>query len=71
MQGTGGTGNKGKYHYPKESIDFFAIHNIPQDDWYIIPRSITGDVMNLRIALKRSGKYSKYKDNWSFNYETE
>ena len=71
MQGTGGTGNKGKYPYPKESIDFFAIHNIPQDDWYIIPRSVTGDAMNIRIALKRKGKYSGYKDNWSFNYETK
>ena len=69
----GNNGQRGskKYPYPEESIDFFAIHNIPQDDWYIIPRSITGDVMNLRIALKRSGKYSKYKDNWSFNYETK
>ena len=56
-----------KYPYPEESIDFFAIHNIPKDDWYIIPRSATGEAMNLRIALKRVGKYSRYKNNWGFN----
>tara|TARA_Y200000002_G_scaffold209255_1_gene172570 strand:+ start:56 stop:463 length:408 start_codon:yes stop_codon:yes gene_type:complete len=71
MQQNGGTGKRCKKPYPKESIDFFAIHNIPQDDWYIIPRSATGDAMNIRIALKRKGKYSGYKNNWSFNYETK
>ena len=60
------SGKQGKYPYPEESIDFFAIHNIPNDDWYIIPRNATGDAMNLRIALKREGKYTCYKDNWSF-----
>ena len=63
------SGKQGKYPYPEESIDFFAIHNIPKNDWYIIPRSATGDTMNLRIALKREGKYTRYKDNWNFNYE--
>ena len=61
------SGKQGKYPYPEESVDFFAIHNIPQDDWYIIPRSATGDAMNLRIALKRKGKYSGYKNNWEFD----
>ena len=36
------------------------------DTWYMIPRSATGDAMNLRIALKREGKYTPYKDNWEF-----
>ena len=62
------SGKQGKYPYPEESVDFFAIHNIPQDDWYIIPRSATGDAMNLRIALKKVGKYSGYKNNWEFNH---
>ena len=62
------SGKQGKYPYPEESIDFFAIHNIPQDDWYIIPRSATGDAMNLRISLKRTGKYSGYKNNWEFSH---
>ena len=66
-KGTNGTGNVGKYPYPEENVDFFAIHNIPQDDWYIIPRSATGDAMNIRIALKRKGKYSGYKNNWEFD----
>ena len=60
------SGKQGKYPYPQESIDFFAIHNIPNDDWYIIPRNATGDAITLRIALKREGKYTCYKDNWSF-----
>ena len=66
-KGTNGTGNVGKYPYPEENVDFFAIHNIPQDYWYIIPRSATGDAMNIRIALKRKGKYSGYKNNWEFD----
>ena len=65
------SGKQGKYPYPEESIDFFAIHNIPNDDWYIIPRNATGDAMNLRIALKREGKYTRYKDNWNFSYVVE
>ena len=60
------SGKQGKYPYPEESVDFFAIHNIPQNDWYIIPRSATGDAMNLRIALKRHGKYTHYKNNFGF-----
>ena len=60
------SGKQGKYPYPEESVDFFAIHNIPQDDWYIIPRSATGDSLNLRIALKRQGKYTHYKNNFGF-----
>ena len=67
-KGTNGTGNLGKYPYPEENVDFFAIHNIPQNDWYIIPRSATGDAMNLRIALKREGKYTRYKNNWNFSH---
>ena len=62
------SGKQGKYPYPEESIDFFAIHNVPNDDWYIIPRSETGDAMNLRIALKKEGKYTRYKDNWNFSH---
>ena len=66
-KGTNGHSKLKKYPYPEESIDFFAIHNIPTNDWYIIPRSATGEAMNLRIALKRVGKYSRYKNNWEFN----
>ena len=67
-KGTNGHSGLKKYPYPEESIDFFAIHNILQDDWYIIPRAATGDAMNLRIALKRVGKYSGYKNNWQFSH---
>ena len=65
-KGTNGHSGLKKYPYPEGSVDFFAIHDIPQDSWYIIPRTATGDAMNLRIALKREGKYTCYKDNWSF-----
>ena len=65
-KGNNGIG-KGKYPYPEENVDFFAIHCIYQNEWYIIPRSATGDAMNLRIALKRKGKYSRYKNNWEFD----
>ena len=65
-KGTNGHSKLKKYPYPEESIDFFAIHNIPQNDWYIIPRSATGDALNLRIALKRQGKYTHYKNNFGF-----
>jgi len=60
------SGKQGKYPYPSESIDFFAVHDVVHDIWYMIPRSATGDVKNLRIALKRKGKYTPYKDNWGF-----
>ena len=66
-KGTNGHSKLKKYPYPEESLDSFAIHNIPKDDWYIIPRGATGDAMSLRIALKRVGKYSRYKNNWEFN----
>ena len=32
----------------------------------MIPRSVTGDKMSLRIALKRDGVYTPYKEDWSF-----
>ena len=70
-KGTNGHSGLKKYPYPEQSVDFFAIHNIPQDDWYIIPRSVTGDAMNLRIALKREGKYTRYKNNWNFSHVAE
>jgi hypothetical protein len=67
-KGTNATKNgKGKYPYPMDSIDFFAIHDALHDTWYIIPRHATGDAQQLRLALKSEGKYGKYKDNWNFN----
>jgi|TARA_B100001996_G_scaffold364204_1_gene333024 hypothetical protein len=61
---------RGKYPYPENSIDFFAIHDVVPDQWYIIPRKKTGDFIHLRLAYKKSvGKYSKYKDNWEFKEE--
>jgi len=61
------SGKQGKYPYPMKSVDFFATHNIPKDEWYIIPRSFTGDRMNIRVfAKKGDGKYSRFKDNFGF-----
>ena len=61
------SGKQGKYPYPRDSVDFFAIHDIPNDNWFIIPRDATGDAMNIRIALKGEGKYTSFKNNWYFN----
>ena len=60
------SGKQGKYPYPEGSVDFFAVHDISNDIWHIIPWSETGNAMNLRIAQKRNGKYTRYKDNWKF-----
>lgn len=60
------SGEQGKYPYPYNAVDFFAIHLIEVDEWYIIPRNSTGDSKQIRIARKRKGKYTKYKDNWNF-----
>ena len=60
------SGKQGKYPYSEESVDFFAVHNIVNDQWHIIPRKATGDGMNIRIAQKRPGKYTRYKNNFGF-----
>ena len=68
-KGSNGQGNrgKGKYPYPEESIDFFAIHDVIPNEWYLIPRKKTGEAKQIRLAYKSEGKYTKYKDNWVFN----
>jgi len=72
-KGTNGQGNtgRGKYPYPEKSIDFFAVHDFVNNQWYIIPRSSTGDAKQIRLSLKSEGKYSQYKDNWEFKTECE
>ena len=71
MISKGSNGQKGskKYPYPERSIDFFAIHDVIPNQWYIIPRSSTGDAKQIRLSLKSEGKYSLYKDNWEFKQE--
>ena len=64
-KGTNGHSGLKKYPYPEDSVDFFAVHFIGKDDWYIIPRKATEDAMNIRIGAKK-GKYTGYKDNWKF-----
>ena len=68
-QGTNGQGNtgRGKYPYPEKSIDFFAIHDVIPNEWYLIPRKKTGEAKQLRLSYKSEGKYTKYKNNWGFN----
>ena len=68
-KGTNGNGNKGKgkYPYPEDSIDFFAIHDIQKNEWFIIPRSMTGDSKKIRYSYKKGTKYIKYWNNWEFN----
>ena len=62
------SGKQGKYPYPENSIDFFAIHDVNSNEWFIIPRSATGDAKQIRLS-KGEGKYSKFKDNWEFKEE--
>ena len=62
------SGKQGKYPYPENSVDFFAIQDVNNDEWYIIPRSATGDAKQIRLS-KGEGKYSKFKDNWEFKEE--
>ena len=59
------SGKQGKYPYPEDSVDFFAIHDVNNQEWYIIPRSATGDAKQIRLS-KGEGKYSKYKNNFEF-----
>ena len=65
-KGTNGNVRIGKYPYPEDSIDFFALH-YEQREWYIIPRNVTGSIQTLCIA--ETGKYQQYKDNWEFLYD--
>ena len=65
-KGTNGHSGLNKYPYPKNTVDFFAIYDMTKDDWYIIPRSATGDAMNIRLAYKRQCKYTCYKNNFGF-----
>jgi hypothetical protein len=62
------SGKQGKYPYPENSVDFFAIHDVNNDEWYIISRSATGDAKQIRLS-KGEGKYSNFKDNWEFKEE--
>ena len=64
------SGKYGKYPYPENSVDFFAIHDVNNQEWYIVPRSATGDAKQIRLS-KRDGKYSKYKDKWEVKSECE
>jgi len=64
------SGEQGKYPYPENAIDYFAIHDIPADEWYIIPRRDTGDRM--AVSISKKNKFYKYKDNWTFeDYSVE
>ena len=68
-KGSNGQGNtgRGKYPYPEDSVDFFAIHDTTVEEWFIIPRSATGDAQKVRFSSKAGTKYAKYHDNWEFN----
>tara|TARA_B100000424_G_scaffold67159_1_gene49680 strand:+ start:326 stop:727 length:402 start_codon:yes stop_codon:yes gene_type:complete len=68
-KGSNGQGNtgRGKYPYPEDSVDFFAIHDTTVEEWFIVPRSVTKDFQKLRISSKAGTRYAKYHDNWEFN----
>ena len=70
-KGTNGNGNRGrgKYPYPEDSIDFFAVHDVPNDKWFIIPRSYTGNAIKIRFSYNKGTKYVKYLDNWTFSQD--
>lgn len=60
-------GNQIKYCYPEDTIDWFALHHIPTDDWYVIPRHLTGDKMS--VSFKSLD--NKWKNNFDFIDYTE
>tara|TARA_B100001079_G_scaffold65715_1_gene55942 strand:+ start:1070 stop:1582 length:513 start_codon:yes stop_codon:yes gene_type:complete len=63
-KGTNGQKNgRGKYPYPEDSIDFFALH-FDNKEWYIIPRHATASTQTL--CIQEHCKYQQYKDNWEF-----
>jgi hypothetical protein len=52
--------------YTREEIDFFVVHIVPENAWYLVPI----EVAELRSALffsphrSRKGKYEKYREAW-------
>jgi hypothetical protein len=54
-----------KIHYTSDDIDFYAVHIIPEDDWYIFPISFANTVQ-FWVTENIKGKYEKYKNNFGF-----
>lgn len=46
-----------------DKIDAFAIYIKPEDRWLIIPAAV---IDSDKIVISKTGKYSKYVNNWSF-----
>lgn len=44
-------------------IDVIAIYVKPEDKWVIIPAYV---IESSKIIISKSGKYSKYVNNWEF-----
>lgn len=55
----------GRKSYEAGSVDFFAVHLIPEDAWYIIPAEALGEKLTLHFCPggKRQ-KYAKYREAW-------
>lgn len=49
-----------------EEVDFLAIDCKDEGNWYIIPLDVIRDVKSA-IAVRNTGKYAKYINNWGFH----
>ena len=56
-----------KRAYSKGVFDFFAIHVVRENAWFIVP---LGDVLGQRwVSLyphQKRGKFEIYRENWAF-----
>lgn len=57
-------GRSSKVKYDKDAFDFFAFYVVPEDTFYIVPRSAVESV-KVRLYVNRNDhRYSKYRERW-------
>ena len=59
-------GNTDKRSYTEDEVDYFCVHIVPEDCWFIIPRAATKDRKKIRIdPYCPDHEFWAYKDDWS------
>jgi hypothetical protein len=53
-------------HNLSDRVDFLATYCNGENNWYIIPTHEIKDI-NSNIAIRNTGNYAKYINNWNFN----
>ncbi len=51
--------------YPKGKVDFFAVHLVPIDLWYIIPFELAETNVSLNLTPRQGYKFSQYMEAWN------